>query len=382
MVKSTVSAEPNIYKMIPDLARCDDGTMVCAYRESLIHGRWPWNRVAMNISKDGGYNWRPKKIIADIPDQNTGGGWNTPRLLSLGGRNLLMVCDWCPPNEQEYTPRGKLFSWHSTDAGDTWSDPVETPIKARICPSLFRSRSGKIFLGIDGWDGTTWCVDLWTSEDNGVSWQGPTTISDSTTLHLNESTFCQLDDGTIICYIREDVEQQCAWKAISTDDGATWNGPFRTDMLACIGRPQAGVLRSGEVVIFYGFGTAPRLLLLHAEDQKRAADPDCTKNANKGHLSPDFRRFFVDHDRSVHPDGAYSGWVQLPNGEIYLVQYIVDDAPMAFIRSYRISRSDWILSPEPGIAQIEHGRYKEALYHEQTLDATEKLYQSNNSRHE
>ena len=56
MTKSVVSAEPDIYKMLPDLARCEDGSLVCCYLESLVHGRWPWTGIAMHISRDGGRN--------------------------------------------------------------------------------------------------------------------------------------------------------------------------------------------------------------------------------------------------------------------------------------------------------------------------------------
>jgi len=375
MTKSVVSAEPDIYKMLPDLARCEDGSLVCCYRESLVHGRWPWTRIAMHISRDGGRNWGPKAVVEEIPDHATGGGWNTPRLLHLGGGRLLMICDWGPPHEQEYTPNSKIFSWHSEDGGVTWSGKAETGITGHICPCLFRTRSGKIFLAADGWDGTTWSVDLWVSEDEGASWQGPTVVSASRELWLNEATFVQLEDDTLVCYIREDQERLRGYKAISHDDGATWQGPHPTHLLSCIGRPEAGLLRSGEVIVFYGFSNAPRLLVLHAESQASAADPDCVENATKSHLSPDFRRFFVEHDRSIHPDGAYSGWVQLPDGDLYVVQYIVDDAPMAFIRSYRISRDDWILAPEGGIPQIDSSRYQEALYHQQAIEASAKLYQ-------
>ena len=63
-----------------------------------------------------------------IPDHATGGGWNTPRLLHLGGGRLLMICDWGPPYEQEYTPNSKICSWHSEDGGVTWSEKAETGI--------------------------------------------------------------------------------------------------------------------------------------------------------------------------------------------------------------------------------------------------------------
>ena len=57
---------------------------------------------------------------------------------------------------------------------------------------------------------------------------------------------------------------------------------------------------------------------------------------------------YLDIDRSVHRDSGYPGWVQLSNGDIFMVDYINDDAPLAQIRGYRISRSDYVLFPTSG----------------------------------
>jgi len=43
----------------------------------------------------------------------------------------------------------------------------------------------------------------------------------------------------------------------------------------------------------------------------------------------------VDFDRSPKSDLGYSGWVQLADGEIYIVSYIVDDWPRGQIRGYK-----------------------------------------------
>jgi len=48
----------------------------------------------------------------------------------------------------------------------------------------------------------------------------------------------------------------------------------------------------------------------------------------------------------VHRDGGYSGWVQLPSGDMFVVDYVNDDAPLAQIRGYLVRRSDYILFPE------------------------------------
>ena len=149
----------------------------------------------------------------------------------------------------------------------------------------------------------------------------------------------------LVCYLREDLRRAIGHKAISQDGGKTWSGPYSTFLTCCVGRPRAGILHSGEVAIVHGFQrlTPPRNLVLHVETQAVAADPNCTANYARqaGH-----RYFFIDHDRSIHCDGAYSGWVQRPSGDLFVVQYINDDGPYAHIRSYEIGRSDWILCPE------------------------------------
>ena len=54
----------------------------------------------------------------------------------------------------------------------------------------------------------------------------------------------------------------------------------------------------------------------------------------------------IDFDRSGESDTGYSGWVQFPDGEIYVVNYIMDDAPKAQIRGYSFFESDFLLVGE------------------------------------
>ncbi len=240
----------------------------------------------------------------------------------------------------------------------------KTGIRGRICFSLNMTKSGKIILGGDKFDelNKVFMHQAYISSDSGFFWEGPIEVASSSKLLLNEGTYVELDNGLIVCYIREDKERICAYKAISKDEGKTWEGPYPTHLLSCRGRPHAGLLRSGEVAITYGFGLAPRQLTLHVEMQSTAADPNCVEKTN--------RRFFIDHDRSIHPDAAYSGWVQLPSGDLYVVQYITDDAPMAYICSYQISRSDWILCPEGKLIRVAHG----VMDHEIGVKASEEQY--------
>ncbi len=51
----------------------------------------------------------------------------------------------------------------------------------------------------------------------------------------------------------------------------------------------------------------------------------------------------LDYDRSPVSDLGYTGFTLLDDGRIYVVNYIVDDAPKAQIRGYRFSLKDVIL---------------------------------------
>ena len=53
----------------------------------------------------------------------------------------------------------------------------------------------------------------------------------------------------------------------------------------------------------------------------------------------------LDYDRNPSPDIGYTGWVQFSDGEIYVVNYIKDDADKAFIRGYSFYPED-VLLPE------------------------------------
>ncbi len=55
----------------------------------------------------------------------------------------------------------------------------------------------------------------------------------------------------------------------------------------------------------------------------------------------------VDYDRSSVSDLGYSGWVQFDDGEIYIVNYIVDDAPNGQIRGYSLREDDFLIETPP-----------------------------------
>ena len=74
-------------------------------------------------------------------------------------------------------------------------------------------------------------------------------------------------------------------------------------------------------------------------------DGDVVLAENRGESSA--RILPVDFDRSPKSDLGYSGWVQFADGEIYIVNYIVDDAwDKAQIRGYSLRMNDFFCDSE------------------------------------
>jgi sialidase-1 len=56
------------------------------------------------------------------------------------------------------------------------------------------------------------------------------------------------------------------------------------------------------------------------------------------------RIFPIDFDRSPVADIGYTGRVQFDDGEIYMIDYLVDDAPKAQIRASAFRAEEFLLS--------------------------------------
>lgn len=337
-------------------------------------------------------SWRPRQVVIEKDDTKGEGRLNCSRITACADGTLLLVVDFFPPGRGEWqeNPCENLL-FRSTDSGRTWTGPQETGIQDGVVPAIKELANGDLLIGVTRMrmpKNMDWRQALkhgteeqtvYISSDKGRRWEGPFAVPGVGRLRLNEGDFAQLDDGTVVCYMREDAEKLSGWKSISRDGGRTWCEPIRTEMFSCRGRPSVGRLRSGEVLITYrfcsGVSTSLALYMETAEEALRVEPPDPTKYDSEYKAG---RFAFIDNDRSLHPDSGYSGWVQLPSGSLYVVNYITDNAPMAQIRGYLLSREDFYLFPEGDIRWLHpaHGR----PYVEQTAEMARKQFQENRRR--
>jgi sialidase-1 len=354
MQKLTVSRDDGVYEAFADIAQTPGGTLVCTYRESMAHAPWPFSRIVVRRSENGGFTWPHRQVVIEKDDEAGEGRLNCSRITACRDGTLLLIVDFYVPGRDRWVSPVENLLFRSSDAGRTWDGPTETGITDGIVPSIKELSNGDLLIGVtrqrsaDGsLSGLKEEQTVYRSGDTGRTWEGPSVVPGPPHLRLNEGDFAELDDGTVVCYMREDGERLTGWKSTSDDGGWTWTESFRSQMHSCLGRPSVGRIRSGEIVVTYRFRSGVSTsLALYVETPAEAVRRD---DPNPDDYMTDYRqaRFaFLDNDRSLHPDSGYSGWVQLPSGDLYVVNYVTDDAPRAFIRGYIVSRHDWFLFPE------------------------------------
>jgi sialidase-1 len=330
--KITISRNDDIYECFPDVVRTKSGKLICIYRESDSHGAKNFSHLVMRESIDNGETWDKRKLLNDsYLSDGVLFKWNCPRIVQMRDDRVLALCDGysVPPGESFDRHQSHVYFWWSEDDGKTWSELEKTPVIGIVPDKLIELPSGTWLLGSHANSrkyGTTHQF-VHRSEDGGRSWEGPITICEHEKFRACEGSILPLPDGQLVCYMRENSGM--GWsglKCFSNDEGKTWDGPYETLMDACH-RPVAGILPSGKIMVTYrhqpgGAGYWAKNFFAYLETLESAKQSDRRKQ--RGIILP------LDHDRSQRSDSSYSGWVVLPDGNIFAVRKFLTFEPKYF----------------------------------------------------
>jgi sialidase-1 len=370
--KYVIARDDSVYECFPDVVLLKSGRLVLVYRESDSHSASDFTRVVYRTSDNRGMTWSEKHVLSDHkktqkpdrkggsagsatqkpdpptqrPDRKGGneGGvlakWNCPRVGQLRDGRVYILCDLynVPPGEKAAREYSKVWFWYSSDNADTFGEPSESAIVGIVPDKICELPEGAWLVAAHqkGENPNENVQRVYRSDDRGKSWQGPYVVAAKAGLSLCEASILRLTDGTLVAYMRENSSQGLpAFKSFSADGGRTWEGPFET-LMDGAHRPVAGFLASGKVMMTYRLrprigGGRNTMAFLEGEGSARTRD----WRQQNGIVLP------LDHDRRWPGDTGYTGWVQFPDGEILVVNYIVDDAPKAQIRGYRLRESDF-----------------------------------------
>lgn len=343
--KYTISRDDSIYEAFPDVALAPSGKLVCVFAECNHHRDRSYTRIMLTESTDRGRTWSAKRALteatADLP------WYDCPRITRLrDGRLVVLVdrIDVLGQDQSEEHYRNRLYV--SEDEGVTWCDAVETPALGMVPDKLLELESGRWILACQQPDaGFGYIIQrLWYSDDLGSTWLGPVVVGRQEGLSLCEASILPVTNSTLVAFMREDSGQgwDC-YKTISHDAGESWSEPIRFPLPGCH-RPVAGWLQNGQIMITHRFMHGGRRGFGRWTQNFFAAITDSDSVLSLKREEAWARILPVDFDRSLQSDTGYSGWVQFSDGEIYIVSYIMDDAPKCQIRGYSLTMDDFFIS--------------------------------------
>ena len=340
----TVSRDDTIYEAWPDLIKTPSGKLLCTFTECDHHLHRDHSRIMITQSMDRGRHWSPKRPVSETSMQAS--YFNNSRLSLLKDGRLALICDRVTNIGQGHD--SCIYLWFSEDEGDTWTQPTVLPFSGIVPDRLRQLQNGRLLICAHNLNPDTNKLEeyLWYSDDNGLSWSSQITLAADPRYNLCEACLIECEDGTLVAFLRENsFEGYDIMKTISRDHGLTWSEIYRTPMIAGH-RPTVGYLDQDKVLVSYRFIPAytpvegsVSLGMQNLFGTLLLAD-ELTRTKREGTY---FRTFPIAYDRNEKPDTGYSGWVTFEDGEIYMVYYIKDDAPMAQIRGCSFTLKDVIL---------------------------------------
>ena len=297
-------------------------------------------------SLDKGRTWTPKRPLTE-GTEGLEYMYNCARITKLSDGRLVITVDRCQrrSGENENIQDKQVLMYFSGDDGESWSNPVTTPLNGIVPDKLTELDNGRWLISAHHKHNGYLTQFLHYSDDQGKTWSERITVAHVQGLNLCEASILPLGNGTVVAFMRENsFKGMCCQKTVSTDNGETW-GPVHDFPLPGCHRPTSGLLQDGSLLITYryvpgawgGWGYTMQNLFGALCPRDFILAPEGTQ--------PKIRFLPIDYDRSPVADIGYSGWQQFPDGEIYIVTYLIDDAiDKAQIRGYSLTIEDFILS--------------------------------------
>ena len=339
----TISNHPDYYEAWPDVALCpDNNRMVCVYIEKTHHAVGTHSIAVCSISDDRGKTWSRSYITP--PSDGKGFWYDSPRITLLKNGTLAAVIPTKAAQNEGVSECMKAELWTSADNGETWRYAGPLP-GSSIAPDKLRElKNGRLIYSSHYRINDELGQFLYYSDDGGKTWSEEVTIARKKGYQFCEGCIVELENDTLVCLLRENSHLGLpCMKTISRDNGKTW-GPVTEFPLPGCHRPIGGILQDGSVLITFRLCQGGKGWLGWWTQNFMGAFTHVESLLGEGYRDCQTKIFPLDYDRSPFSDCGYSGWVQFPDGMIYAVNYIVDNAyDKGQIRGYAFEQGDFLL---------------------------------------
>lgn len=328
--KFTVARDDSIYEAWPDVLQTESGKLICVFTECNHHLDRDNSRIMLTESLDRGRTWSPKRPLTEkCPG---GRHYNCARISRLRDGRLAILCDRIAHDENEGS---EIHLWFANPEGECWDGPILYPFRGIVPDKLLQLENGRLIIAAHFMNKETEKLEqyLWYSDDGGTTWSDRVTVAADSRYNLCEVSIVPVEEDTLVAFLRENSHAGYdMMKVFSHDNGQTWSPVYPTPV-DCGHRPVAGFLQDGRVMVTYRFiprGTQNVFAAFFPKDALLKTD----RQAQNVRIMP------LDYDRNPAPDLGYTGWTQFADGEIYVVNYIKDDADKAYIRGYSFYPND------------------------------------------
>ena len=330
----------------PDIAKLRDSRLMCVFLETTTHTNRDLSRICIKESTDCGRTWKNLRYLTGpgTPEVH----YNCPRITCLRDGRIVILCDLITGKTDGNHNMIRLADtyvhmWIGDCDGERFSGPEILPFRGMVSDRLLELESGRWYIGSHRDYGTqerNLEVFGHYSDDQGETWSEAIPMGIDARYQLCETSVVEYAPGKLVALFRENSDSGIeALKALSYDNGGSWEGVYVTN-IPCAHKPVIGKLQDGRFLITYrlrpgGRGTGNQITLGVLTNQasleaKERRDHSC--------------RFFpIDYDRSNRPDNGYTGWVQLDDETVYVINYLVDDTRKAQIRGTVFHPSELIL---------------------------------------
>lgn len=291
-------------------------------------------------------------IVAEAPQ---GRYYNSPRIISTGKGKFTIVCDLAPKSKigpdfmTDYGALNKLriVIFESYDFGLTWKDRWTSA--EGLCPSLFiQDDEVKIISQV---------YDPIKQRRHLCVWSNRTVYTDGwehmTRSDVEPSELCDLCEGTLVregeTYVlimrSNSMDGQSSYRSMSTD-GLHWSKPQPFFIPGGGHRPTVIKLEDGNYFASFRFYAGAG----YDQNTFMALFPSWTltapRNAQRAIIRP------LDFNPRQDSDQGYTGACELPDGTIFVVNYLNQDFSATGIYYYLVRKNHFLTSFGPDSLKV------------------------------